>query len=59
MPLYFGLIVVGLRFSAAYLFGKGKIQILAVYVEGQVKDNKKASKYLYIYITVFNPNLTG
>ena len=46
MPLFVGLIVAGLHFLAAYfVWKKGKLQILAGYVEGEVKDKKKASKY--------------
>ena len=39
MPLLVGLIVAGLHFLAAYfVWKKGKLQILAGYVEGEVKD---------------------
>ena len=51
MPLFVGLIVVGLHFWAAYfVWNKEKLQILAGYVEGEVKDKKKASKYSGIYL---------
>ena len=51
MPLLVGLIVAGLHFLAAYfVWKKGKLHILAGYVEGEVKDKKKAAKYSGIYI---------
>ncbi|QFK72378.1 DUF3784 domain-containing protein [Pradoshia sp. D12] len=51
MQLFVGLIVAGLHFLAAYfVWKKGKVQILAGYVEGQVKDKKRLSKYAGIYL---------
>ena len=51
MPLLVGLIVAGLHFVAAYfVWKKGKLQILAGYVEGEVKDKKKAAKYSGIFL---------
>lgn len=51
MQLLVGLIVAGFHFLMAYIvWGKGKIQILAGYVEGQVKDKKKVAKYAGIYL---------
>jgi len=51
MQLLVGLIVAGFHFLLAYIvWGKGKIQILAGYVEGQVKDKKKVAKYAGIYL---------
>ncbi len=45
------LIVAGLHFLAAYfVWKKGKIQILAGYVEGEVKDKQKAAKYAGILL---------
>ena len=53
MPLIVGLIVAGLHFWAAYfVWKKEKIHILAGYVESEVKDKKKASKYSGIYLIV-------
>ena len=46
MELFVGLITAGFHFLLAYIiWGKGKVHILAGYVEGQVKDKKKLSKY--------------
>lgn len=46
MPYYIGPIVGVFHFLLAYfLWKKGKVQLLAGYVEGQVKDKKKLSKY--------------
>ncbi len=51
MQLLVGLITAGLHFLAAYfVWRKGKLQILAGYVEGEMKDKKKASKYAGIYL---------
>jgi|GEM_PF-6403392 len=51
MQLFVGLIVAGLHFLTAYfVWKKGKVQILAGYVEGEIKDKKKASKYSGIYL---------
>jgi len=51
MPLFVGLIVAGLHFLLAYIiWGKGKIQILAGYVESEVKDKKKVARYSGMYI---------
>ena len=51
MPYLVGLIGAGIHFLLAYIvWGKGKIQILAGYVEGEVKDKKKTAKYSGIYI---------
>ena len=51
MQLFVGLIVAGLHFLAAYfVWKKGKVQILAGYVEGEVKDKKKAAKYSGIFL---------
>lgn len=51
MQLFVGLIVAGLHFLIAYfVWKKEKVQILAGYVEGEVKDKKKVAKYSGIYI---------
>ena len=51
MQLFVGLIVAGLHFLLAYfVWKKEKVQILAGYVEGEVKDKKKVAKYSGIYI---------
>lgn len=51
MQLLIGLIVAGLHFLVAFfVWKKGKVQILAGYVEGQVKNKKKLSMYSGIYI---------
>ncbi len=62
MELFVGLITAGFHFLLAYIiWGKGKVHILAGYVEGQVKDKKKLSKYAGILfiglgiISVFFP----
>ena len=51
MQLFVSLIVAGLHFLIAYfVWKKEKVQILAGYVEGEVKDKKKVAKYSGIYI---------
>ena len=51
MELFVGLIVAGLHFLVAFfVWKKGKVQILAGYVEGEVKDKQKLAKYSGIYI---------
>lgn len=48
---YVGLIIAGAHFLLAYFtWKKGKVELLAGYVEGQVKDKKKLSKYAGILI---------
>jgi len=53
MPLFVGLIVAGLHFLLAYfVWKKEKLQILAGYVEGQIKDKKKAARYSGIFLII-------